>query len=103
MTKFAKAVGVAAARNRRADMKKILVSSALTLSVFFLLASASAEAQQINLFDSAYARPFELDEGLDLGARADYFAPTTVAVAPAGAAQTPAVAAHGRRQIAHAH
>jgi hypothetical protein len=83
-------------------MKKILVSSALTLSVFFLQASASAEAQQINRFDSAYARPAELDEGLDLGARADYFAPT-VAVAPAVAAQTPAVAAHGRRQIAHAH
>src|SRR5208337_4704366 len=99
MTKFAKAVGVAAARNRRADMKKILVSSALTLSVFFVLASASAKAQEVPFFASAYDRPFGFDEG-DLGAQPDIFAPTTVAVAPAVAAQTPAVTAQ-RRQFAH--
>jgi hypothetical protein len=53
-------------------MKKILASSALTLSVFFLLASASAKAQQLNLFESAYARPVETVDGLDVGARFDF-------------------------------
>jgi hypothetical protein len=85
-------------------MKKILVSSALTLSVFFVLASASAKAQELFEFDSAYARPFEMVDGLALGARADIFAPTTVAVAPAVAAQKcPPGAACGRRRFAHAH
>ena len=88
----------------RADMKKILVSSALTLSVFFLLASASAKAQELFDFASAYARPFEMVDGWDLGVRADIFAPTTVAVTPAVAAQECALgAACGRCQFAHAH
>jgi hypothetical protein len=77
----------------RTDMKKILVSSALTLSVFFLLASASAKAQEF-FFPNAYSRPAVEVEGLDVGTRngADIFAPTTGASAPAVAR---------RRQIAH--
>ena len=81
-------------------MKKILASSALALSVFCLLESPSAKAQEVPFFYSAYARPFELVEGLDLGAQTDIFAPTNVAVAPAVAAQMPAAAAQ-RRRIAH--
>jgi hypothetical protein len=50
-------------------MKRILVSSALTLSVFFLLASASAKAQEF--FVSAYARPAEMVDGIDVGRRVD--------------------------------
>ena len=52
-------------------MKKILVSSALTLSAFFLLASASAKAQQL-FFKDAYARPAEMVDGLHVGARFDF-------------------------------
>jgi hypothetical protein len=78
-------------------MKKLLVSSALALSVFCLEASATANAQEF-FFPNAYSRPVVEVEGLDLGTRngTDIFAPTTVAAA----AQTPAVAAQGR-QIAH--
>ena len=75
-------------------MKKILVSSALTLSVFFLEASASAKAQEF-FFPNAYSQPTVEVEGLDVGTRneTDIFAPTTVAAAPAVAAQP--------RQVAH--
>jgi hypothetical protein len=75
-------------------MKKILVSSALTLSVFFVLASASAKAQEF-FFPNAYSRPAVEVEGLDVGTRdgADIFAPTTGASASAVAAR--------RRQVAH--
>ena len=75
-------------------MKKLLVSSALTLSVFFLLASASAKAQEF-FFPNAYARPAVEVEGLDVRTRneTDIFAPTAVASAPAVAAQP--------RQVAH--
>lgn len=79
-------------------MKKLLVSSALALSVFCLEASASAKAQEF-FFPNAYSRPDEDIDGIDVGTRVggtDIFAPTTAAAA----AQTPAVAAH-RRQIAH--
>jgi hypothetical protein len=73
-------------------MKKILVSSALTLSVLFVLASASAKAQEF-FFPNAYSRPAVEVDGLDVGTRngADIFAPTTGASA---------VAAR-RRQVAH--
>ena len=90
-------------------MNKILVSSALTLSAFFLLAGASAKAQDF-FFNSAYDRPVETVFGLHVGTRVDSvpaFAPAPAGAAqtsaPAVAAQTPAVAAHGRRQVAHAH
>lgn len=80
-------------------MKKILLSSALILSVFCLLASASAKAQDL-FFDSAYARPAENVDGIHVGrrfhARAT-FAPTTAAVAQ----NCHAGAACDRRQIAH--
>jgi hypothetical protein len=64
-------------------MKKIFVSSALTLSVFFLLASASAKAQEF-FFPNAYSRPTEEVEGIDVGRRVDatdIFAPTRTALA----------------------
>ena len=64
-------------------MKKILVSSALTLSVFFVLASASAKAQEL-FFPSAYSRPVETVDGINAGTNvegADIFAPKTIALA----------------------
>ena len=62
-------------------MKKILVSSALTLSVFFLLASAPAKAQEF-FFPNAYSQPVEMVDGINVGTNvADIFAPKTVAVA----------------------
>ena len=75
-------------------MKKILVSSALALSVFCLPASASAKAQEF-FFPNAYSQPVEEVDGIDVGTRneTDIFAPTTVASAPAVAAQP--------RQVAH--
>ncbi len=76
-------------------MKKILISSALTVSFFFLLASASAKAQEF-FFPNAYNQPTEMVDGIDVGRsveRADIFAPKTATSAPAVAA--------GRRQIAH--
>jgi hypothetical protein len=64
-------------------MKKIFVSSALTLSVFFVLASDSAKAQEF-FFPNAYSRPVETAAGINVGTDvdgADMFAPRTVAVA----------------------
>ena len=55
-------------------MKNILVSSALALTAHCLLASASAAAQD---FPSIYARPAEKVDGIDVGSRADVFAPAT--------------------------
>ena len=50
-------------------MKKILVSSALALalSAFCLLSSGSAKAQEF--FTNAYARPVEMVDGINVGAR----------------------------------
>ena len=53
-------------------MKNILVSSALALTAYCLLASASATAQD---FPAAQARPAELVDGIDVGSRVDVFAP----------------------------
>jgi hypothetical protein len=55
-------------RIRRADMKIILVSSALALSVFCFLASGSAKAQEF-FFPNAYSRPSEMVDGINDGAR----------------------------------
>jgi hypothetical protein len=73
-------------------MKKILVSSALALSVFCFLESPSAKAQEL-FFPNAYSQPVEEVDGIGVGTRngADLFAPT------AGAS---AVAAQ-RHRIAH--
>ena len=49
-------------------MKIILVSSALTLSVFCFLASGSAKAQEF-FFPNAYSQPSEMVDGLHEGAR----------------------------------
>ena len=49
-------------------MKIILVSSALTLSVFCFLASGSAKAQEL-FFPNAYSQPSEMVDGLNEGAR----------------------------------
>ena len=76
-------------------MKKILVLSALALSVFCFLESPSAKAQE-SFFPDAYSQPVETVDGINVGTNvegADIFAPKTVASAPAEAAQ--------RRQIAH--
>jgi hypothetical protein len=76
-------------------MKKVLVSSALALTVFCLEASASAKAQEF-FFPNAYSQPVETVDGTNVGTNvegADIFAPKTVASAPAAAAQ--------RHQIAH--
>ena len=48
-------------------MKKILASSALALSAFCLLSSGSAKAQEF--FTNAYARPVEMVDGMNVGAR----------------------------------
>jgi hypothetical protein len=80
-------------------MKKILASSALTLSVFFLVASAPAKAQEF-FFPNAYSQPVEMVDGINVGTNvdgADIFAPKTVAVAQnchAGAACEQRQAAH---------
>jgi hypothetical protein len=70
-------------------MKKILVSSALALSVFCFLESPSAKAQDVSFFPNAYSRPSEEVEGIGVGTRngADLFAPTAGASASAVAAQ----------------
>ena len=76
-------------------MKKVLVSSALALTVFCLEASASAKAQEF-FFPNAYSRPVEMVDGINVGTNvegADIFAPKTVASAPAPTVQ--------RHQIAH--
>jgi hypothetical protein len=75
-------------------MKQVFVSSALALSVFFLLPSASANAQEF-FFPNAYSNPVEEVGGLGVGTRngSDLFAPTAGASAPAAAAR--------RHQIAH--
>lgn len=57
-------------------MKNILVSSALALTAYCLLASASATAQDFT-FPSIYARPAEIVDGIDVGSRVDFFAPAT--------------------------
>ena len=76
-------------------MKKILVSSALALSVFCFLESPSAKAQDVSFFPNAYSRPAVEVEGLDVGTRngTDIFASTGEASAPAAASR--------RHQIAH--
>ncbi len=71
-------------------MKKILVSSALVLSVFCFLESPSAKAQE-SFFPDAYSQPVETVHGMHVGRR--YHARTTFAPAPAVAAR--------RRHIAH--
>lgn len=63
-------------------MKKILVSSTLALSVFCLLPSSLANAQEF--FASAYARPVEMVEGINVGTRvetSDIFAPAKLVAA----------------------
>jgi hypothetical protein len=63
------------------------------LSVFFLLASASAKAQEF-FFPNSYSQPTEMVNGINVGRSvegADIFAPNTVAPATAT----------GRRQIVH--
>ncbi len=58
-------------------MKKIPVSSTLALSVLFLLASASAKAQEF-FFPNAYSQPIETVDGINVGTNvegADIFAP----------------------------
>ena len=59
-------------------MKNILVSSALALTAYCLLASASAAAQD---FPSAHARPAEIVDGIEVGARQDIFAPAKAVAA----------------------
>jgi hypothetical protein len=94
-------------------MKKIFVSSALTLSAFFLLASASAKAQDF-FFNSAYDRPVENVSGVNVGTHvgsspnspfAEPFSPAAEAQtsAPAVAAETSAPAVAAQQQIAHVH
>ena len=72
-------------------MKNILVSSALALTAYCLLASASAAAQD---FPSAHARPAEIVDGIDVGSRVDVFAPAKAVAAQ----KCRAGAACGRRQ-----
>jgi hypothetical protein len=72
-------------------MKNILLSSALALTAYCLLASASAAAQD---FPSAYARPAEIVDGIDVGSRVDVFAPAKAVAAQ----KCRAGAACGRRQ-----
>jgi hypothetical protein len=87
-------------------MKKILVSSALTLSAFFVLASGSANAQSAELFfPSGYDRPAENVWGLNLGTTVGTTAGSPLGSPYTAAAQTaaaPAVAAR-RHQLAHVH
>jgi hypothetical protein len=49
-------------------MNKILVSSALAVSVCCLLPSASAKAQEL-FFPNAYSRPVETVDGIHVGRR----------------------------------
>ena len=75
-------------------MKKILVSSALALSVFCFLEIPSAKAQEL-FFQNAYSQPVEEVDGIGVGTRDG-----TVLFAPTTGASAPAVAAH-RHRIAH--
>lgn len=76
-------------------MKKILVSSALALSAFCLLSNGSAKAQEF--FTNAYARPVEMVDGIQVGAR--FQSGPRVASAAVSAQDCHAGTACGRRQI----
>lgn len=79
-------------------MNKIHTSSAAVVAVFCLTASAPANSQEF--FESAYARPAEMVDGLHVGRRiegAGIFAPARAAAAQ----NCHAGSACGRRLVAH--
>jgi hypothetical protein len=76
------------------------MNNILTSSIVVVCLAASAPAKSQEFFASAYARPAEMVDGLDVGTRidgADIFAPARVTVAQNCHAGT----ACGRRVVAH--